>query len=316
MAKPKILVTGVAGFIGSNLADRLVREGYSVIGIDNLSQGFIEQVPKEVEFHELDIRSSKEIVPLFKGIDVVFHLAAKTCVPECQEAPYETADINVMGTLSVFDACRAAGVKKVIYVESSAVYEGSTTLPTPESDFAPQTFYAISKATDHLFAKGYHEFFGIKMVGLRYFNVYGPRQDYRRAMPPLMSRFIIKFLMNDRKMPIFGDGTDRRDYVHVDDVNDLHMLLIEKDAPPVLNVGSGTNNSILEILALIEEVMGDKGQIEFVPNTPGAAKETLADIRAAQKMGWQPKASIKEGLKGMVEYIKAEVAKGNITHSL
>src|SRR5258708_5957318 len=301
MAKPKILVTGVAGFIGSNLADRLVREGYSVVGIDNLSQGFIEQVPKEVEFHELDVRFT-DIFPLFKGIDVVFHLAAKTCVPECQVAPYETADINVMGTLSVFEAARAAGVKRIIYVESSAGYEGSTKLPTPESDFAPQTFYAISKATDHLFARGYEQFFGIKMIGLRYFNVYGPRQDYRRAMPPLMSRFIIKFLMKDRTMPIFGDGTDKRDYVHVDDVNDLHMLLIDGDAPPVLNVGSGTNNSILEILTLIEEVMGEKGEIQFVPNTPGAAKETLADMTAVQKLGWRPKASIKEGLRGMVEY--------------
>src|SRR5258708_36643829 len=105
MAKPKILVTGVAGFIGSNLADRLVREGYSVVGIENLSQGFIEQVPKEVEFHELDVRS-KDIFALFKGIDVVFHLAAKTFVPECQVAPYETRDINQIGTVSVFDAGR------------------------------------------------------------------------------------------------------------------------------------------------------------------------------------------------------------------
>src|SRR5690348_11251408 len=239
MAKKKVLVTGVAGFIGSNLADRLISKGYEVSGIDNLSEGVLEQVPKAVAFKKMDVRS-KDIKPLFKGVDVVFHLAAKTCVPECQEAPYETADNNVMGTLNVFDAAREAGVQKVIYVESSAIYEGSTKLPTPETDFAPQTFYAISKGVDYLFAKGYQEFFGMKMTGLRYFNVYGPRQDYRRAMPPLMSRFIIKILMNER-LPVFGDGTDRRDYIHVDDVNDLHMLLIESDAAvgKSLNVGSG-----------------------------------------------------------------------------
>src|SRR5271165_3218678 len=107
MQKKKILVTGVAGFIGSNLADRLVREGYSVIGIDNLSEGFIEQVPKEVEFHKLDVRS-KDIFPVVKNADIVFHLAAKTCVPECQKDPYETADNNIMGTLNVFEACHAA----------------------------------------------------------------------------------------------------------------------------------------------------------------------------------------------------------------
>jgi UDP-glucose 4-epimerase len=319
MAKKRILVTGVGGFIASNLADRLVREGYPVVGIDNLSQGFLEQIPKEVEFHNLDIRS-KEIAPLFKSIDVVFHLAAKTNVSECQEQPYLTADINVMGTLNVFDACRAAGVKRVIYVESSAVYEGSTKLPTPESDFAPQTFYGISKGVDHLFGKAYQEFFGMQMIGLRYFNVYGPRQDYRRGMPPLMSRFIIKLLMGEKKLPVFGDGTDRRDYVHVDDVNDLHLILLESPNAvgkelKVYNVGSGTNNSILEIKGFIEEVMGVKAEVEFVPNIPGAAKETLADISSAQKLGWQPKASLKEGLRGMVDYIKDQVAQGNITKS-
>ena len=319
MAKRRILVTGVAGFVGSNLADRLVREGYPVVGIDNLGQGFIEQVPKEVDFHEIDIRS-KDIAPLFKDIDVVFHLAAKTNVSECQEQPYLTADMNIMGTLNVFDACRAAGVKRLIYVESSAVYEGSKKIPTPESDFAPQTFYGISKGVDHMFAKGYQEFFGMKMIGLRYFNVYGPRQDYRRAMPPLMSRFIIKLLMGEKKLPVFGDGTDRRDYVHVDDVNDLHLILLESDKAigeelKVYNVGSGTNNSILEIKEIIEEILGTKGETQFVPNIPGAAKETLADISAAKALGWQPKASLKEGLKGMVDYIKSEIAKGNITQS-
>lgn len=320
MPKKRVLVTGVAGFVGSNLADRLVREGYPVVGIDNLGQGFIEQVPKEVDFHELDIRS-REIGPLFKNIDAVFHLAAKTNVSECQEQPHLTADMNIMGTLNVFDACREAKVKRVIYVESSAVYEGSTKLPTPESDFAPQTFYGISKGVDHMFAKGYQEYFGMKMIGLRYFNVYGPRQDYRRAMPPLMSRFIIKLLMGQKKLPIFGDGTDRRDYVHVDDVNDLHLILLESNKAvgkdlKVYNVGSGTNNSILEIKAIIEEVMGVKGEMQFVPNIPGAAKATLADISAAKALGWKPKASLREGLRGMVEYIKTEIAKGNITQAV
>jgi UDP-glucose 4-epimerase len=316
MAKKKILVTGVAGFVGSNLAGRLTRGGDAVTGIDNLSSGLIEQVPKEVGVHEPDI-PSQDIFPLFKGVDVVFHLAAKTCVSECQEAPYETADNNVMGALNVFDACRLAKVEKVVYVETAAIYEGSTKLPTPETDFFPQTFYALSKAADHMFAKAYQEFFGMKMTGLRYFNVYGPRQDYRRAMPPLMSRFIIKLLMNDRP-PVFGDGTDRRDYVHVDDVNDLHMLLIETDKAvgKVLNVGSGENYSILEILALLEEVLGKKSNPEFIANIPGAAKATLADVTEAKKLGWQPKASLKDGLKGMVEYIQKEIAKGNITHSL
>ncbi|PIU55003.1 MAG: hypothetical protein COS89_08530, partial [Deltaproteobacteria bacterium CG07_land_8_20_14_0_80_38_7] len=137
-----MLITGVAGFIGSNLADRLINEGYRVIGIDNLAYGVIEQVPKEVEFYKLDIRS-KDIYPIFNNVDFVFHLAAKNCISDCQNDPLETADINVTGTVNVFEAARLANVKKVIYAESSAVYEGSKTLPTPESEVNAKSFYAI-----------------------------------------------------------------------------------------------------------------------------------------------------------------------------
>jgi len=317
MSKEKtILITGVAGFIGSNLADRLVREGYQVIGIDNLSAGILEQVPKEVEFHKLDIRS-KEIFPVIKKADVVFHFAAKNCVPECQKFPYETADINVMGTINVFEACREAGVERVLYAESSAIYEGTKTLPTPETDFTPQTIYAVSKAADHLFAKAYQLGFGTKMVGFRYLNAYGPRQDYRRAIPPVMSRFIIRLLMNE-KPPVYGDGSERRDYVHVDDINDFHILCIENNdvVGRTFNLGNGVNHSALEILDMIQKILGTKIDPEFVPPLVGAAPANLADITAARSVGWNPKTKLEEGLKEMVEYIKKEIEKGNITHSL
>jgi nucleoside-diphosphate-sugar epimerase len=316
MLKKKILVTGVAGFIGSNLADRLLREGYSVVGIDNLSEGILEQVPKEVEFHKADIRS-KDIAPLFKGIDVVFHLAAKGCIPDCQKDPYGTVDNNVTGTVNVFDASRAANVDRVIYAESSAIYEGSKVWPTPETEFKPQTIYAVSKAADHLIAKSYTQCFGMKLTGMRYMNVYGPRQDYRRAIPPVMSRFIIRLLMGDRP-PVYGDGSERRDYVHVDDVNDFHMLCIDNDKVlnQAFNMGCGKNHSILELLAIIQEILGTKIEPEFVPGIPGAAPANLADITKARSIGWEPKTDMKAGLRGMVEYIKDQIAKGNITHSL
>ena len=130
--KSRVLITGVAGFIGSNLADRLLKEGHPVIGIDNLSYGVLEQVPEGVEFYKLDIRS-KKIYPLFKKIDFVFHLAAKNCISDCQNDPVETSDINVTGTVNVFEAAKRAGVKKVIYAESSAIYEGINKFPTPEN---------------------------------------------------------------------------------------------------------------------------------------------------------------------------------------
>src|SRR5687768_4155935 len=139
-----VLITGVAGFIGSNLADRLLSEGYRVRGIDDLSSGVREQVPPAVDFHEGDIRSA-DIYPLFKDAGAVFHLAAKNCIADCQDDPVETASVNVLGTVNVFEAARRAGVKRVIYAESSAVYEGSSVLPTPESEEAPESFYAVSK---------------------------------------------------------------------------------------------------------------------------------------------------------------------------
>ncbi|MGC9598987.1 MAG: NAD-dependent epimerase/dehydratase family protein [Minisyncoccia bacterium] len=316
MSKKTILVTGAAGFIGSNLADRLIKEGYAVIGIDDLSAGVPEQVPKGVEFRKADIRS-KDIFPIVKKADVVFHLAAKNSVVMCQRDPYDTADVNVMGTLNVFEACRAAGIKRVIYAETSAIYEGTKTLPTPETDFTPQTFYAISKASDHLFAKAYGSEFGMEMVGLRYLNVYGPRQDYRRAIPPVMTRFIIRLLMGERP-PVYGDGSERRDYIHVDDVNDFHVLCIGSDkvAGRVFNLGCGKNYAILEVLAMIQKILGTNIKPEFVPNLPGAAPANLADITAARSVGWEPRVGLEEGLRGVVDYVKAEITKGNITHSI
>jgi len=155
----KILITGVAGFIGSNLASRLLREGYQVIGIDNLAYGLRENVPEGVEFHCLDIRG-KDILPLFEGVDTVFHLAAKNCISDCQADPVETAEINVFGTVNVFEASRRAGVKKVIYAESSAMYEGSKIYPTPESEVKPKSFYAVSKLASMHFAEAYQRFSG------------------------------------------------------------------------------------------------------------------------------------------------------------
>jgi len=311
--KPSVLITGVAGFVGSNLADRLVKEGYSVAGIDDLSAGILEQVPKEVDFHKADIRS-KDMFTLFKGIEVVFHFAAKNCVSDCQNHPYETADVNILGTLNVFDAAREAGVKRIIYAESSAIYEGTNTLPTPETDFTPQTFYAITKAADHLFSKAYQRFFGMKMVGLRYLNVYGPRQDYRRAVPPVMSAFIIKLLTGQTPL-IFGDGTKRRDFIHVDDINDFHALCISSEdvINRVFNLGCGKNQSIQEVYDMITEIVASDVKPRYMPEVDGEAQANLADISQALSVGWRPRIELKEGLKGMIEYIQAEIAAGNIS---
>ncbi len=307
-----ILVTGIAGFIGSNLADRLLQEGYPVVGIDNLAYGVKTQVPKGVQFHELDIRSAK-IYPLFSGIDVVFHLAAKNCITACQADPVETSDINVTGTVNVFEAAKKTEVRKVIYAESSAVYEGSNVFPTPELEVRPESFYATSKAASMYFAQAYSRFSDLNLTGLRYFCVYGPRQDYRRTIPPVMSAFIIRLLKGQQPI-IFGTGHNKRDFVYIDDVNEFHLQCINdpRTEGQIFNLGSGRNYSINQIYQIISGLLGIYIKPINKPDLPGEAQETLADIKKAKKLGWKPRTDISKGLRATVSYIKNEMDKGKI----
>jgi len=304
MEQKKVLITGVAGFVGSNLADRLLTEGYQVVGIDNLRYGVKEQIPAGVEFHQFDIRS-KDMYPLFEGVDTVFHFAAKNSISNCQNDPVETADINVTGTVNVFAAAVQAKVRKVIYAESSAVYEGSTVFPTPEEAEAPHTFYAASKMATKYFADGFVRFRGIQATALRYFNVYGPRQDYRRSIPPVMSAFIIKLLKGEKPV-IYGTGYKRRDFIHIDDINDFHILAMNDDRTngKVYNLGTGKNYSVKDIYGMIKKILNVETEPEFKPALEGEADQNLADISKARAVGWEPKTSLEEGLKSSVEYIK------------
>jgi nucleoside-diphosphate-sugar epimerase len=308
----KVLITGVAGFIGSNLADRLLSEGYRVLGIDNLSYGVREQIPDGVEFYQLDVRS-REIYSIFPNVDYVFHLAAKNCIADCQADPFETADINVTGSVNLFEAARRAKVKKVIYAESSALYEGSNIFPTPETEVKAESFYAISKLSSKHFADAYCRFFGIATTALRYFCVYGPRQDYRRTIPPVFSAFIIRLLRKETPV-IFGDGFKRRDFIHIDDINDFHLLCMkdERTTGRVFNLGSGLNYSINEIYEMIADHLGSDIKPIYRPDLPGEALVNMADISEAMKLGWSPRVSLVDGIKTSIDFIKHEIEKGNL----
>jgi nucleoside-diphosphate-sugar epimerase len=307
-----VLVTGVAGFIGSNLAERLLREGYRVVGLDNLAYGIREQIPSGVEFHKADVRSA-DIYSLFDKIDIVFHLAAKNCIADCQNDPVETADINVTGTANVFEAARRAKIKKLIYAESSSIYEGSKLLPTPEEDERPETFYAASKMATKFFAEAYARWYGLKWTALRYFCVYGPRQDYRRTIPPVFSAFIIKLLKNEPPV-IYGSGKKRRDFIHVNDVNDFHLLSLrdERTTGQVFNLGSGENYSVNEIFQIVRGLLDSKLEPIYKPDLPGEALTTLANIDKAKKLGWSPRVGLKEGLKSSIDFIEGELAAGRL----
>ena len=308
--KHRAVVTGVAGFIGSNLAERLLAEQFAVVGLDNLSWGVLEQVPSGVEFHRQDIRA-EGLEPLFRDADVVYHLAAKNCIADCQADPVETADINVTGTVKVFEAARRARVPKVVYAESSALYEGVGTLPTPEADVRPQSFYAVSKLAGMAFAEAYRRWAGLRLTALRYFCVYGPRQDYRRTVPPVMSAFIIKLLKGERPT-IFGSGRKRRDFVYVDDVNDFHLLCAADPRTDgrTFNLGSGVNYSVREIFDRIAALLGTQVEPEYRPDQPGEAEETLADLTCARGLGWEPTVDIATGLARSIAYIREHVVGG------
>jgi nucleoside-diphosphate-sugar epimerase len=308
----RILITGVAGFIGSNLAARLLKEGHKVVGMDNLAYGLRENIPAGVAFHRMDVRD-RAIYSLFRGMDAVFHLAAKNCIADCQQDPVETADINVRGTVNVFEAARLAGVDKVIYAESSALYEGAKTYPTPEWDEAPESFYAVSKMATKYFADAYQRFYGLSSTALRYFCVYGPVQDYRRTIPPVMSAFIIKLLRGETPI-IYGTGEKRRDFVYVDDINDFHIrcLTDARTANHVFNLGAGVNYSVNDIYAILTRMLGVNIPPVCKPDLPGEAETTLADIAAARKLGWTPKTDIETGLGNAIDYIKSEMEKGSI----
>lgn len=300
-------ITGVAGFIGSNLADRLLAEGHEVVGIDNLAYGVREQIPDGVEFREIDIRETN-LTDVLRGMDAIFHLAAKNCIADCQADPVETSDINVTGTVNVFEAARRAGVRRVVYAESSAVYEGSNVLPTPETEMAPRSFYALSKQAGMAFAEGYARFHGLELTALRYFGVYGPRQDYRRTIPPVMSAFILKLLRGEQPV-IYGSGEKRRDFIYVDDVNDFHVrcLTDRRTVGEVYNLGYGTPYSVNEIFERITVLLHSDLRPIKKTDLEGEAQTTHADISKARALGWAPRVDLDEGLRRSIAYIREHV---------
>jgi UDP-glucose 4-epimerase len=311
----RVVVTGVAGFVGSNLAKKLLEKGYAVIGLDNLSAGTIENVDPRVDFHQSDIRS-QEIYSLFEGADGVFHLAAKTSLVDCLAKPLEAADMNVSGTLNVLEAARKAKVRKFIYADTSAEYEGIHEFPTTEDRIQPIGVYAASKHGGATFCESYRRLYKMNVAMVRYFNVYGPAQDWRRVIPPVMSSFIIRMLQGENPL-IYGTGEKRRDFIYVDDVNDLHLVILEDGRADgrVFNIGSGVNHSVNEIYQLVESLLKTGLKPIYKPDLPGEAEITLADIAAAKSLGWKPHIDIKEGLKRTIDYLQSRVPNANASLS-
>jgi UDP-glucose 4-epimerase len=300
-------VTGAAGFIGSNLCERLLQEGYDVVAIDDLSQGVHEQVPPRADFRQIDVRAPG-LQHHLAGAQAIFHLAAKNCIPDCQADPLATASINLYGTVNVLESARQAGVRRIIHAETSALYEGVTRFPTAEDEIAPRSVYAASKAAAREFAETYQRFHGFQITALRYFCVYGPRQDYRRTVPPVMSAFILKLLAGEPPT-IYGTGDKRRDFVYVDDVNDFHLLCLRdpRTIGGTYNLGSGREHSVREIFETVRRLFGSDLQPVYAADLPGEAQRTCADVTRARALGWTPRVELEEGVRRSVAYIREHV---------
>ena len=289
----KILVTGGAGFIGSNLVDGLVRSGHRVLIIDNLSGGRKENINPKAIFYKKDICDYKSIRPLFKGVDYVFHLAALPRVQYSIEHPLETHEANVTGTLNVLKASNEAGVKKVIYSASSSAYGDSDKLPLKEHFPAqPKSPYGLHKYIGELYCKVWTEVYGLPTVSLRYFNVYGPRNNPEGAYALVIAKFI-KQRKSGQALTITGDGNQTRDFTSVHDVVRANILAMK--SPRVgkgeaINIGAGKNQSINKIAKLIG------GSVKYLP-ARFEPRDTLADNSLAKKLlGWGPRVSIEKGI--------------------
>jgi len=296
----KVVITGGAGFIGANLAKELAANN-SVIIIDNLSVGKKKNVTdllgENVKFVEGSIGELPLLKRLFRNIDFVFHQAAISSVPKSIEDPLATNETNVTGTLNVLLAARDSGVKKVIYASSTAVYGDTPTLPQRE-EMMPnlQSPYATTKLVGEYYCQAFQAVYGFPTVSLRYFNVYGPKQDPNSDYAAVIPRFIKR--VSEGKPPIiFGDGEQTRDFVFVSDVVRANILAAESDVTGVFNIGQGRRVTISELARLIIHIMNKDVGIIHQGARVGDIIHSLADISKARLFGYQPQYDLQRGLE-------------------
>lgn len=298
---------------------KLQEAEYDIVLIDNLSQSvYVPEFHANCTFYETDIRNYDDMKYIFEyeKPDVVFHFAGLVSIYDCNKDTYSAADNNIMGTINILNATLESGCKRVIFSESSAVYENCNLELTGyhESQSDPCTFYAASKAACALIAKSYARTKGLNYTALRYFNVAGPIQDYKRTVPPLFAGVALRLIGGNNPI-IFGDGTRRRDFIHVDDVNDFHMMCINNPKiSGTFNLGLGKSTSLFEICEIIHKYLKIDKVLEFdiMPEINGEAHTIYADNSKAQKLGWIPKKTINDAIYDTVEYLKLEIEKGNI----
>ncbi|HYY62769.1 MAG TPA: NAD-dependent epimerase/dehydratase family protein [Burkholderiales bacterium] len=311
----KVLVTGVAGFIGMHCARRLLERGDEVIGIDNLSPYYSVELKrarlKQLEqgafhFHELDIADATRLTALFEREkpQAVLHLAAQAGVRYSLVDPASYVQSNLVGFCNVLEACRAFPPHHLVFASSSSVYGKNAKLPWSESDNVdhPISLYAATKKANELSAHAYSHLYGIKATGLRYFTVYGPW-----GRPDMSAMLFAQAILDGKPIPVFNHGDVQRDFTYIDDIVEGTLRVLDKPAPyAIYNIGNHTPVGLLDYIAALERALGAKAKLEMKPMQPGDVKATYADTRAlAKAVGFAPATPLESGLARFAEWFRS-----------
>jgi len=307
----RYLVTGGAGFIGSNVVDELLRRGHSVVVLDDLSTGNEENLAGVRSAIDLRIGSVIDLATVQSAcvdVDYVIHLAARTSVPKSVKDPLETNSVNIDGTLNVLVAARDAKVRRFVYAASSAAYGETPTLPKIESMQAePISPYGVTKFVGELYAQVFGRVYGLENASVRYFNVFGPRQDPTSQYSGVLSRFMLAILKGE-PLVIYGDGEQSRDFTFIDNIVDETLRACEAPGASgkVFNGGTGVRITLNEVAKLLEKIAGKKIQTKYEPPRDGDIRDSQADISLARKiLGYTPCVLFEEGLKRTWDWYKS-----------
>lgn len=308
MLKQKVVVTGGAGFIGSHIVEYWTGVGAEVHVIDNLRTGYLSNIKSfpGVIFHQGSITDRELVFRVLKEADYVHHLAAFISVPESVEKPEECFDININGLLNVLDASNEFGIKKIVFSSSAAVYGDSPEIPiSSRSGTEPKSPYGVTKLEGEEHLKSFYLLHNLSTVSLRYFNVFGPRQDPNSHYAAAIPIFIYRALKNE-PIIIYGDGNQTRDFIYVKDVVDANIAaVILPGVNGVFNIASGVATSIKEIAEIIIDETGSRSNILFEKERTGDIKKSLASIsETEERLKFSPKVELKSGLKKTIEYFK------------
>lgn len=305
---PRFMVTGGAGFIGSNLSEMLLNDGHSVTVFDNLATGREENLAHiigNIKFIRGDIRDTAALGAAMEDADYVIHLAALGSVPRSIEDPATTHEVNATGTLNVLNAARSAKVKRVVCASSSSVYGDTAVLPKEEQMTpSPLSPYAVSKITGEYYCKAFQRVYGLETVALRYFNVYGRRQDPKSQYAAVIPRFV-DAMMRGKSPVIYGDGEQSRDFTFVDDCNQANIKACFASGCGGMhfNIGYGSRVSINDLFRKIRDNLGSKVEPAYAPPRKGDVRDSLAAIsRAKELLGYEPTNGIDEGIRKTVKW--------------